>query len=297
MKEQGFAAVRVPSGEFQSRDLALPPGWDAFEEKESAHAAAEEERLNYVAVTRAAELLVLSVFTNAKGDVGKSYGWKPEIDQVLKGGLTGLSWPDLKAVETRTVIKIGAFDRTKARTDDAAAPSYEVKEISSLEAKADVVKGASRGPEFGTAMHAILQAMLDRDAEPTTELARNAFIEASERDPDAATVADLDREAADVAKSALWARMKAAGVRFTEVPMGLAGDCVYIGRADALFKDGEGWVLVDFKSDDPAGRKASLKTAYAPQLEKYAEIWKAVTGEPVTEKYLLFTRTAEAEKI
>lgn len=56
-------------------------------------------------------------------------------------------------------------------------------------------------------------------------------------------------------------------------------------------------MLVDFKTDDPKGRKEPLRKAYAPQLEAYARIWHEVTGEKVVERYVFFTRTAEAEPV
>ena len=60
---------------------------------------------------------------------------------------------------------------------------------------------------------------------------------------------------------------------------------------DLIFEEPEGWVIVDYKTDDITD--ADLPSAvdyYRRQLTHYAECWQAVTGYRVSELGLYFTR-------
>jgi ATP-dependent exoDNAse (exonuclease V) beta subunit len=62
------------------------------------------------------------------------------------------------------------------------------------------------------------------------------------------------------------------------------------GVIDLAFREADGWVIADYKTDvgtDPDF--AARKVAYRRQVELYAEAWAALTGEPVKERVLFFT--------
>jgi ATP-dependent helicase/nuclease subunit A len=73
------------------------------------------------------------------------------------------------------------------------------------------------------------------------------------------------------------------------------------GAIDLAFRETDGWVIADFKSDRvPAsalegGLEASKKAFddlvafYAPQVRIYSRLWERLTGEPVKESGLYFT--------
>jgi len=75
--------------------------------------------------------------------------------------------------------------------------------------------------------------------------------------------------------TALYAEMDAAALRLHEVPYSRMDEVGHIehGVLDALYRDGEGWTLVEFKTDrirDLAALEDRLETAdYAPQVERY----------------------------
>ena len=61
-----------------------------------------------------------------------------------------------------------------------------------------------------------------------------------------------------ILQSPLWQRMLQSQNRFMEVPLsacfdgrdyGLAGETVISGTIDLVFQEGDGWVLVDYKTD------------------------------------------------
>jgi ATP-dependent exoDNAse (exonuclease V) beta subunit len=63
------------------------------------------------------------------------------------------------------------------------------------------------------------------------------------------------------------------------------------GRLDLVFREPEGWVIVDYKTDPiPREGVGSLVAHYRDQVALYAEAWERITGEPVHEAGLYFTR-------
>jgi len=68
------------------------------------------------------------------------------------------------------------------------------------------------------------------------------------------------------------------------------------GFIDLCFEDGDGLVVVDYKTDDVPSQ-AALDAAldrYAPQGAVYALLLEAATGRPVTEVHVLFLRGTHA---
>jgi len=69
------------------------------------------------------------------------------------------------------------------------------------------------------------------------------------------------------------------------------------GVIDLAFKEADGWVIADYKTDvgtDP-GFPVREK-AYRDQVDIYAEAWARLTGEPVKERVLFFTAQDRMER-
>ena len=67
------------------------------------------------------------------------------------------------------------------------------------------------------------------------------------------------------------------------------------GIIDLLYRDEDGLVLVDYKTDAvPASALASRVEFYRPQLSVYATAVEAAVGEPVRRCVLLFLTPASA---
>jgi ATP-dependent helicase/nuclease subunit A len=61
------------------------------------------------------------------------------------------------------------------------------------------------------------------------------------------------------------------------------------GQIDLIFKEEDGWVLVDYKTDRARGGSAdNLAKKYAPQVQLYAKVWERSTRETVKEALLYF---------
>jgi ATP-dependent exoDNAse (exonuclease V) beta subunit len=64
------------------------------------------------------------------------------------------------------------------------------------------------------------------------------------------------------------------------------------GTIDLIFREPEGWVIVDYKSDETGGdvdKRQQLIDYYAPQVRLYSRFWQNITKEPVKETGLYFT--------
>ena len=64
------------------------------------------------------------------------------------------------------------------------------------------------------------------------------------------------------------------------------------GVIDLVYETAEGWEVVDYKTDETAGRLDALVERYRPQVMAYATHWSAVTKKPVRAG-LFFVRTGE----
>ena len=102
--------------------------------------------------------------------------------------------------------------------------------------------------------------------------------------------------------SAIWSRAMGAGERHTEVPFAVnvgAGPGrgeVIEGVIDLVFREGDRWVVADYKTDggDDPGFKDRIGQ-YRNQVDLYAECWEQLTGEEVAERVLLFTSQGRTE--
>ncbi|MCG3196162.1 MAG: ATP-dependent helicase/nuclease subunit A [bacterium] len=123
---------------------------------------------------------------------------------------------------------------------------------------------------------------------------------------------DLSRDLLDpameivqaVLKSDLWLRALRSPERYAEIPFTLRMDSledggvagILRGVIDLVFREGEGWVIVDYKSNSVADREW-LKQKYRPQLMNYSRAWEQATGERVVEMGLYLTHLGEHLKM
>ena len=62
-------------------------------------------------------------------------------------------------------------------------------------------------------------------------------------------------------------------------------DLLVQGIIDCAFRDGEGWILVDYKTDRVESEELFTEI-YRPQLRWYAEAVRELSGRPVKEAWL-----------
>src|SRR5262249_25081659 len=141
------------------------------------------------------------------------------------------------------------------------------------------------GSDWGTVIHSLLEAAMNRPRANLRQLARSLL-----RDIDAglAWLEDALEMVGTVQKSKIWERALCSKRRFTELPMqslqSNGGDVPVIerGTIDLIFLEPAGWVIVDYKTDQHApGKLSGLTEHYRPQVEHYANAWRSLVAEPV----------------
>jgi ATP-dependent helicase/nuclease subunit A len=350
---RGYAMVEESHGAGQPLIVARPTDWSAHEAEELRFARAEEQRLLYVAATRAADELVVGCAYNSNSPSRwrSFHGW-------LQAHATRLELPQ-PARPPRPELRLTAPDiqaldhSAAAARARLAAPSFRAAPVS--ERKVELLAGAgpsqaaaasrtaadgtaSRGPagaaaspnppgrgsEWGTAVHDALAWAARGTAGAELGLACRSRLVALDRPLDqTGEPVELDELVAvieAVLAAPIWQRARAAARLLIEAPFavtfsatdyarafggGRAADHagegeespaleVVDGRVDLAFREDDGWVVVDYKSDAAgSGADPELLRRYRAQLALYAAAWERVAGEPVKEAILLFTATGE----
>ncbi len=271
---------------FPSRKaIAHPEGWERYEAEEKAYLEAERERLRYVAATRASSMLVVS-----SGGRKDRNPWAPLLE-CFKGRDLPLVAVE-RAVETASASATGSgvvAGKPPAAGEVFAGlgrPSWEIVRPHLLvERAADRMEGAEEGGD-GRKWGILVHALLERGASGVPDAEMEDVAVSLCRD------VGLDESAADAAvgvvrsvmRSSLWRRVRRSGEYRVEVPVWMWEErpARYVfGVVDLAFKEEEGWVLVDYKTDRDVSPSALSR--YLPQLEAYRRAWERAVGECVSE--------------
>jgi ATP-dependent helicase/nuclease subunit A len=283
--------------------LGQPVGWDAYCETEQQYLNAEENRLLYVAATRAKDLLVVSTY-EGKPEISP---WSPFEAYLADVPALEECGDDEEAAGVNKKIELGTADFKKTKAEIQAlrniinVASYSHVPVTSLiqeQESAPSRVATRRGQSWGNAIHRLLDACARGLASNVGQLAGKVLVEEG-RNPEESPLAI--QEVGRVLDSPLWKRAIDSSLHYSEVPFyadmkidkatDKVEDTVISGTIDLVFKEEDGWVIVDFKTDTVSDERqlASLVSYYAPQLEMYRKAWEGVVGELVYEVGLYFT--------
>ena len=297
---RGYLAIFGEAQGWQSPPLvANPRGWDELAAEEKRFRDAENQRLLYVAATRAGAML--SVTQRGKGNnwnpwqfFEKHLGDSPSLEDPGKQ----VAKPAKSLTLTSRTVRDAAAD-IQQRWDTVLRPTYATaaaKAISLSEGRRGVTSG-EHGTELGTVIHLLLETAMRNPGVDLKRLAASVLA-------DQGLACDLAETAVQtvcqVRESAIWQRAIASPKRLVEVPFQtlLATDkptkgeipTLLRGVIDLVFLEQSRWVIVDYKTDRAApGAIPGLATHYAPQLLTYAMVWRELTGQEVQETGLFFT--------
>ena len=317
---RGYLSITKPKGIHHRIPIAAPAGWEAFSREESAFQKAERTRLLYVACTRAGCHLVVSVASSANE---KRSHWKSLHDYVC-------GFPELKAISTRKKWKSNAVQPPKISISEtkqlianrwlqSQRPTYEVvsaKKLAFRESAARPTWHATGeyGNAWGSAIHLLLEIEMNH---PKQKLDLLAIEIANRFDLGSSRVAEMIATVQAVAASDIWHRASSAKRIFTEIPFegcdsilqsDSNGDDAQLASAqrdantkmiptitrgviDLCFKEANGWVIVDYKTDDITSVDLPSAIAfYQRQLKLYGRFWNSITREPVIETGIYFTK-------
>jgi ATP-dependent helicase/nuclease subunit A len=321
LRLQGTFELKV--GEFQTG------GYESAIEQEKMKMEAEDRRLLYVASTRARDHLIIPLFWGK----GKRKGFYnlleeklPEIDalrpwSVVDGQLiAGRGCFDLHPMEKPPLrLELGEpakgeqtplqrriqwkeslhFVKEKASQGlPLLAPSSSASPLLDMPTSLFDEKAGSpgeppeeRGPAFGLAFHGVMEHLDLVRGENLMALSR---LKATEQ-----SIPELAEKLATFCRTCLdhplLERARKAKRLFREVPFcANLDDHIVEGKIDLLLEEGEGWIIVDYKTDDVSGEALENRfQGYREQGMWYAKAVHKATGEKIKEIIFFFVRSGE----
>jgi ATP-dependent helicase/nuclease subunit A len=279
--------------------LAHPSDWETLASREAKFLDAENNRLLYVAVTRARDQLVITL----RGKPSEANPWQPlaiSLTESLELPDPGSqSPPKIEATRIDAGEVVLARKAIAARWQSIVAPTYASRAAKQVTfsnapqaARIDSEGSApsERGERWGAVIHLLLQSVM-RMSESNLDTLATSVLRAADLD------VELSGEAVEavqrVTNSKLWRRARSARRTMTEVPfvVSLPSEATLVrGVIDLAFEEHDGWVLVDYKTDRATvPRVDKLKEIYRSQLTTYRDAWMQFATEPVKELGLYFT--------
>jgi ATP-dependent helicase/nuclease subunit A len=303
--EAWLRVLRPDRGERPTtEEVARPSGWGEREVAERRFQEAENDRLLYVAATRAADLLVVSSAPN-----DKKSPWAKLAKEIVRPlpALPERSRPETPEPSAPDLSReLADFRRiAEARRTDSAADSYRIVPVTKLAHDASQATPfrarTGRGMSWGRVIHRLLEGAMKDPSLDLPLYAANLLAEEERPAADRDAAVELARA---VIASPLWRRALSAKRIFTEVPFALTApsgelgltagprETLLQGAIDLAFEDDSGWTIVDYKSDTIAGNLSELVAFYSPQIELYRRYWERLTGRP-TKAGLFFVQTGD----
>jgi ATP-dependent helicase/nuclease subunit A len=286
-------SYRAPWNDFGAEEIARPKNWDALRAEEIELAAAEEQRLLYVAATRAMNTLVVSA---RQGKKDWHYGaWSPFAKftrESLPAPAAGVSRPAPPFVDLEPEFP-GARAAVKLRHEALKRLSYAATSPSKFKAETGFVlrESAGKGLSWGRVMHRLLEALM-RDRTGDTNLEKYAENLLRDEERSVEELPELLGLVAAVRESPLWKRALGAEKCLVEVPFATMvksedyrldsspEETLINGTIDLVFKEKGVWHVVDYKSDKIGSSIDPLVERYTPQLRIYRDTWQSLTKEP-----------------
>ena len=302
-----------------ARDLE-PQAYTTLSEREKVMSASEKRRLLYVAATRARDRLVVTQFGKLTTQGGEAVAGAllgpiadalPEAavitEEYVAGGVMVLPPTEPPVVDARDEAAPDAATMVAARGAWLAART-ELLARAALPARATSPSGLehvdeqvrSGGPgappgraqalALGSAVHRVMELCDLHDQLSIAPLAEAAARDLGRPDlaAEAAALAGACWRAAPVRAAAAAAADPSAVYR--ELAIGvLLDDIVVSGAVDLLYRDGQEWVVVDYKTDRGAD-DGVLRERYTPQGAAYAVAVEAATGGVVREVVFVAAR-------
>jgi ATP-dependent helicase/nuclease subunit A len=293
--------------------IAQPLDWEEHAREEKLYDAAEDDRLLYVAATRAREELVVShwIYNNSPSP------WKPFYGE-LRTNFEEIGAPIVRAPAREQLTRSAeSVVHETLQVDSARAAAaqegYRIASVTKRVKQGDAARlferyGEGRGTRWGSAVHGALEAAGNGLTGEALRTACRGLLIDNEcpvgpgGEPE--WLEDLVATVTTMLSSAVWQRAQASSTALHECPFlvrwsGNAlpdgttpeSEQVIEGIIDLIFRETDGWVIVDYKTDtitDPDVRRGR-EELYRKQLDLYSACWEQMTGEKVKERVLVYT--------
>jgi ATP-dependent helicase/nuclease subunit A len=300
-RARGYFSIKSERSR-QQKVLAEPAGWGAYEAEEQAYLEAEENRLLYVAATRARDVLVVSRWAKAGNRSMRAWGgFVPFLASASELPIPAHS----KAAAPRSVdfsseARVAAGADRRAAHERARVPSWSTTSVTrELRYVAKIARSTETAPEdptrvivadtpshradvglaWGTLIHGLLEHAMRYKNATRDDLRRLAVWLTVEELELRAVIEDALDTVEAVAQADFWSEARQAREQHVEVPFAISRGPGQLlsGVVDLAFGDGHGWAIRDYKTDMLAD-SPELEERYRSQLRSYGEAWEKVTG-------------------
>lgn len=304
-REGSRVEVRIGPGDYPFST----EGYEEMADRERGLAENEYVRLLYVAATRARDHLIISMYRTAKDEksaaatigqimVGHDGLWEPVSSDgqprpEASAAPAITKEPQGHSLETREEWLDKRRNMLQRQSRPVAVAATTLAQVAKAEVAAEEPwKRGRGGTSLGRAVHAVLQ---------TVDLANGFGLEETARAQ--ATAEGIPNRAGEIQKLAQVAldsqvvrRAVASGRLWREVPVAApVGETVLEGFIDLLFEEGDGLVVVDYKTDvlDTEEEIAQRGAHYRIQAGAYVLALQEAIRRPVREVVLLFLQPSQ----
>jgi ATP-dependent helicase/nuclease subunit A len=293
--------IRKSEVSYAAKLLGEHANWPAHEAAELPYLQAEEDRLLYVAATRAREALVVS---RSLGKL-RAPAWGV-LNSFLARALelpvpSVVSVSPVAPLDCTSVMQIDAANRQTVEHSLVSQPSWEVSSVtaeaghiarmiravvaspddpSKVVAADTPAHRADAGHAWGTLIHGLLEHAM-RQKYSTSEDLRRLGMWLTVEEPQLRDVLDLAvNTVLQVSKADFWDQAKKSD-RSVETPFAFATrrDTILTGVIDLLFGDEGRWRIIDYKTDIGS---PDLVASYQEQLKMYERALASVGVQDVT---------------
>ncbi|MCC6509732.1 MAG: UvrD-helicase domain-containing protein, partial [Pirellulaceae bacterium] len=258
----GYMNISQRDQHYHWRPVACPVTWDAIAAEESEFVKAEQQRLLYVATTRAANMLIVSV-GNEKSHWSELVPYlsdAPELaipedvhSESAQLTVTALP-PSPVALVPNNSEESQPPQPPSVRWQQASLPTYKTVSVNKValhgQQRPDWQSDGDHGAAWGTAIHELLEMRIKN---PHIDLDQQALAISVANAIETTSVQELAETVNAVTRSAIWHRACQAPRLYSELPFDLldrSGSLPTIVRGviDLIFEEADGWVIVDYKS-------------------------------------------------
>jgi len=296
----------------KGKRLAQPKNWENYCQLEVSYNKAEDIRLLYVAATRAKNLLVVSSLNH---ESNKSNPWLPLLKNIKEEMNITVPGVKLLKAEVKEKEEKSLFDGYKGIQKECGQWMKDLSKNSYYEKKPTDFKDKEKhrkietidvgGTAWGSAVHRIFDYLIKEDPdEQLLSLHEEGALE--KQGISLKRKEELVEIIRKFKKSDLYQRLKKAELKYSEVPFTInigpahplyselveqnSRPVILSGTIDLVFKEADGWVVVDYKTDRPKNEKdyPKLIEVYQKQIDIYSQVWQEITGEQVKQSSIYF---------
>ena len=296
-----FQVVRRSEGSFATTLLGEHADWAAHAATEEPYLAAEQNRLLYVASTRARQMLVVSRWNGKKHQpawdvLGDFLADATELKVPATVALREVVPLDCSAVvqESAAVARAKAHEAVKHASWSIRSVTAGASHIARMTRAAEpaapddptrvVLRDthshrADAGMAWGSLIHGLLEHAM-RHPKATREDLRRLAMWLTVEEPQLRTVMDQALDTVERVRHAEFWQQAAAAEHSVEVPFMVATERARLlaGVIDLIHQEPAGWIITDYKTDAESSPEKAI--AYAMQLESYKKAL-ATCGLPV----------------